>query len=372
MKALLVDDHGLFRHGMELLLTSRLDFSVIYHADNGEQAMQQLSENPDIDIVFLDYNLGTDLGIDVLLRMKARDPSLPISIVSGRDDPEIVMSALGNGASGFIFKHMEPDGLVEAISLILEGGMFVPESMVKKPASQNDSVNLDIYSHQVQHIAEVARKIISEKDLSLRAQEDVECEMTSALNNLLQELQDERARLEDMAFNDELTGIANRRLFFERLDQALKGARRNHVKAALIYVDLDHFKEINDTLGHPIGDEVLLEVSQRLTSILRETDTVARIGGDEFTIILPEVPSDDGIEIFMRRLYDVLRKELTLSSGQILQPTASIGVALSDGTDSVDEIIEKADQTLYKVKQAGRDNFAILEDAPSQNTPKSS
>lgn len=359
MKALLVDDHGLFRHGLEMLLTSRLAFKNILHASNGEQAIQLQLAHPDIDIVLLDYNLGKDLGLDVLVRLKAHDPALPIAMISGRDDPQLIFSALGSGASGFIFKHMEPDDLVAAVELILEGGMYVPSSLLDQtPAAQAGS-HSDIYSHQVHHLAEVARRVIREKNLNLRAQADIECEMTSALNHLLEEFQQDRQRLAALAFNDELTGLANRRLFLERLDQALRNARRSGNAVGLVYIDLDYFKQLNDSLGHPAGDAVLREFGRRLALEVRETDTVARIGGDEFTMIITEVSSLDDIAAFIDRLYNALKVRIELDAGNFWTPSASIGVAVSQAEDTMPELMKRADDVLYQVKHQGRNNYAF-------------
>ncbi len=359
MKALLVDDHGLFRHGMELLLSSRLNFDQTLHACNSDEALKQQADNPDLDLVLLDYNLGKDLGLDVLTKLKKIDPALPIAMVSGRDDPEIIFSALGSGASGFIFKHIEPDDLVKAIHHIMAGGMYVPESMVDSFSGETDITEGDIYSRQVQHIAEVAKRIVNEKNLNLRSQSEIELEMNAALNQLLEELHEERSRLTALAFHDELTGLANRRLFLERLAQSMRSARRNHSNLALVYIDLDYFKEINDSHGHQAGDAVLVETAQRLSDLVRETDTVARLGGDEFTIILTDIPRHEEMRMFIDRLHHSLRQPMDLGDGTNWQPTASIGVAVSNGQESAELLMEKADRTLYQVKNQGRDSFAF-------------
>ena len=280
-------------------------------------------------------------------------------MVSGRDDPEIIFSALGSGASGFIFKHIEPDDLVKAIHHILDGGMYVPESMVDSFNDQHDCPEGDVYSRQVQHIAAVAKKIINEKSLNNKSQQEVELEMNAALNQLLEELHEERSRLTALAFNDELTGLANRRLFYERLDQAMRSAKRNSSNIGLVYIDLDHFKQINDNHGHQAGDEVLVQTAKRLKEVVRETDTVARIGGDEFTIILTDIPRNEEVKVFIDRLHHSLRQTMIIGGGIRWQPTASIGVAISDGQESLESLIGKADKTLYKVKNQGRDSFAF-------------
>lgn len=361
MKVLLVDDHGLFRHGLEMLLASHEEFGQILHAATGKEALALQAEHADIDLVLLDYNLGTDHGLNVLQQMKEVDPALPIVMVSGRDDPQVILSALGSGASGFIQKNLPPEEIISAIDTILEGGMYVPSSLVEdEPSEQRNDFGVS-RQRQLQHLAEVARRVIRDKKLDMRAQEDVENEMTSALNRLLTELQQDRTRLEVLAFQDDLTGVANRRLFLERLNQALRNCRRHQSRMALVYLDLDHFKRINDNLGHQAGDELLKTTATRLAASVREVDTVARLGGDEFTLILMDVQSAEGLNSQLSRLRKTLKEPVVFSSGESCVPSASIGAAISDGEENSEDLMKRADESLYQVKQAGRDNFSVAD-----------
>lgn len=361
MKVLLVDDHGLFRHGLEMLLSSNNQFQHILHAATGQEALAMQEQHSDIDLVLLDYNLGADHGLDVLLKLKQRDPALPIAIVSGRDDPQVILSALGSGASGFIQKNLEPDEIIAAINLILDGGIYVPGNMLEG-ASDNGATSRQQHlsrQKQLQHLAEIARRVIREKNLDVREQSDIENEMTSALNRLVTELQQDRSRLEVLAFQDDLTGVANRRLFLERLEQALRNSRRNKTHMALVYLDLDYFKQINDSLGHQAGDVLLKETAQRLLRSVREVDTVARLGGDEFTLVLVDIQSEEGLRSQLTRLRATLKKPVALEDGQECTPSASIGAAISDGAESAAELMKRADESLYEVKASGRDNFVV-------------
>lgn len=359
MKVLLVDDHGLFRHGLEMLLSAHGGFDHILHAATGQEAIQLQSQHPDIDLVLLDYSLGTDHGLDILLRLKKNDPSLPITMVSGRDDPQVILSALGSGASGFIQKNLEPEEIVAAIELVLNGGIYVPPTVLDGGQEQAPPELKLNRQKQLQYLAEIARRVIREKNLDVREQSDIENEMTSALNRLVVELQQDRTRLEVLAFQDDLTGVANRRLFLERLEQALRTSRRNKTHIALVYLDLDYFKQINDTLGHQAGDELLKETARRLVSSVREVDTVARLGGDEFTLVLMDVQSEEGLRSQLTRLRNTLKSSVLLSSGQECNPSASIGAAISDGAESAADLMRRADESLYQVKASGRDNFFI-------------
>lgn len=362
MKVLLVDDHGLFRHGLEMLLSAHDHFREILHAATHQEALTMQEQHPDIDLVLLDYNLGADHGLDVLLQLKQRDPALPIVMVSGRDDPQVILSALGSGASGFIQKNLEPDDIIAAINLILDGGIYVPGNMLDATGENSSGTPQQHHlsrQKQLQHLAEIARRVIREKNLNVREQADIENEMTSALNRLVTELQQDRTRLEVLAFQDDLTGVANRRLFLERLEQALRSSRRSKTQMALVYLDLDYFKQINDSLGHQAGDILLKETARRLTQSVREVDTVARLGGDEFTLVLVDIQSEEGLRSQLTRLRNTLKKPVTLEHGQECSPSASIGAAISDGSESAADLMKRADESLYEVKASGRDNFVV-------------
>ncbi len=362
MNVLVVDDHGLFRHGLEMLLESKLHFDGIFHASTGAEAISLRDETPDLDLVLLDYNLGTDHGLDVLKQLKAADPSLPIAMVSGRDDPQAILSALGSGASGFIQKHMEPEDIVAAIKLVVDGGMYVPPTVMETHPNKTPAEEMDARQKQLHHLAEIARRVIRDKKLDIREQSEVESEMTSALNNLLNELQQDRTQLELLAFQDDLTGIANRRLFLERLGQALRQCRRNKTQMALVYLDLDHFKQVNDTVGHAAGDILLKATAERLMQSVREVDTVARLGGDEFTVILVDIQSTEDLRNQLHRMRAKLKETVILDTGEPWTPSTSIGAAISDGHEETEDLIKRADSALYEVKERGRDHYVVHSD----------
>ena len=174
----------------------------------------------------------------------------------------------------------------------------------------------------------------------------------------------ERKTLEDelrhQAFHDALTGLANRALFEDRLAHALAGARRHSRLVAVLFLDLDDFKTINDSLGHSTGDELLQAVAIRIGTIVRATDTAARLGGDEFGVLL-EVIDDDEAETIAQRLLEVLKPAFQIA-GRDLRITASIGVARSDGSRAVDELLRNADTAMYAAKDAGKGTMRSFEE----------
>ena len=160
-----------------------------------------------------------------------------------------------------------------------------------------------------------------------------------------------------LAYHDELTGLPNRRLFEDRLSVELAHSHRHQEKLAVMLLDLDQFKTVNDTLGHAMGDKLLQIVGMRLTGLLRRSDTVARIGGDELLLILSEVAQPDDADQTAQKILEAFREPFVFNDQQ-LNITISIGVALypEDGIDS-DTLVKNADTAMYRAKAMGRNNF---------------
>jgi len=163
--------------------------------------------------------------------------------------------------------------------------------------------------------------------------------------------------LDYKAHYDGLTGLPNRELFIDRLTQAIKSANRSHNLVAVLFIDLDHFKDINDSLGHQIGDEVLKEVSNRLKHQIRETDTIARLGGDEFTVIIDALHDTSTIIDIVNNLINSMNTPLIVDEHK-LYSTISIGVALFPDDGSIpDVLLKNADAAMYKAKDEGRNTY---------------
>lgn len=156
---------------------------------------------------------------------------------------------------------------------------------------------------------------------------------------------------------DSLTDLPNRRLFVDRLEQAVRNSRRDQSRIALFLIDLDHFKEINDTLGHHLGDELLIEVAKRIKGCLRESDTVARLGGDEFTVILQQLKTSTDVEHIAQSIIDTLTVPFQLGTEKI-NISASIGITFCpDDGITMAELLKNADQAMYAVKKVGRNGY---------------
>lgn len=171
----------------------------------------------------------------------------------------------------------------------------------------------------------------------------------------ISERKSHQAQLERLASFDELTHVPKRNLFLDRLEQSIALARRNGRKVGVLFVDLDRFKTINDTLGHACGDRVLQQSAQRMLACLRHVDTVGRYGGDEFVVLLPEITNVADIETVAQKICGEFRQPFDLQ-GQTASIGASVGIAVfpQDG-DSAESLVRHADEAMYAAKLAGRD-----------------
>jgi diguanylate cyclase (GGDEF)-like protein/PAS domain S-box-containing protein len=164
-----------------------------------------------------------------------------------------------------------------------------------------------------------------------------------------------------LAYYDHLTGLPNRALFNDRLELAIKNARRNKDRVALMFLDLDQFKIVNDTYGHDIGDELLKQVSGRITAVLRDSDTLARMGGDEFTVILPYIENAEGGLVDAKNIAEKILAVFTepfMISDITIKTSTSIGIALyQDDADTTTALLKFADTAMYEAKNAGRNTY---------------
>lgn len=174
------------------------------------------------------------------------------------------------------------------------------------------------------------------------------------LQKYVVKLQDAERSLKKQAFFDPLTGLANRLLLIDRFESAMRHSKRSLKQFAVLMVDLNKFKAINDTYGHAAGDTVLIAVAQRLVAIVRASDTVARLGGDEFVLIIESITEREQVAALGQKLIDVLSQSVTLESGEVVQVGGSVGYAWypKDG-ENLRDILDVADQAMYFCKTSG-------------------
>ncbi|WP_237711193.1 EAL domain-containing protein [Oceanimonas sp. GK1] len=182
----------------------------------------------------------------------------------------------------------------------------------------------------------------------------------AALFTDITHIRENEDKIRRLAYYDPLTGLPNRRLLEDRLDLAIRHANRSKQHLAVIFLDLDHFKQVNDTLGHAAGDELLLEVSRRIRTRLREDDTLARLGGDEFIVLLPELNEPDEASRVARRLIDAIAEPFQINNHQF-RIGCSLGVSLyPDDANSAEQLLHHADAAMYQAKQEGRNDYRLF------------
>jgi len=189
-----------------------------------------------------------------------------------------------------------------------------------------------------------------------------ELKMTQiSLEKSLKKLDEQQEKLSYLANHDELTGLPNRRLLHDRLQQNIDKAKRFKTQVAVIFIDLDYFKNINDSFGHATGDKLLIEFSNRLKSKIREYDTIVRLGGDEFCIVLGDILNVEDVYKFLISLMEVIKAPFLIEN-HFFHVTMSLGVAISpdDGTN-VDTLLKNADAALYKSKENGRNKYSFYD-----------
>lgn len=184
--------------------------------------------------------------------------------------------------------------------------------------------------------------------------------LTAIVRDVTERKQAESAMLH-LALHDPLTGLPNRSLFRERLQQAMGEAQRDGRLVAVVFLDLDRFKIINDTLGHDMGDHILSEVASRLDSCLRRGDTVARLGGDEFTLIFADIAKIDDVDLLLRKIIDAISAPLQIGGSELFV-TASLGVTVYPLDDSdIDVLLRNADTAMYAAKESGCNNYRFFD-----------
>ena len=246
---------------------------------------------------------------------------------------------LGKNARIFRAEQMDIEVLTDLWAVVNSGRDWQGELQLRKKNSENIWVLVSI-SPVTNERGQISHFVIVCEDVSL--------------------LKEARSRMEELAYVDSLTGLANRMLFRDRLEQVLKGLSRSNSMAALLYLDLDNFKRINDSMGHDVGDALLMKVAENLRQCVRHQDTVARMGGDEFVILLTDIDGMSGASAVARKIMDTMAQPLQLLKKEILI-TPSIGITLAP-TDSLnaDILLKNADMAMYKAKSSGRNNYQFF------------
>ncbi|MES9837017.1 MAG: EAL domain-containing protein [Candidatus Thiodiazotropha sp.] len=422
IKVLIVED---LTYDAELMALRLRDegFDIDYSRVQAEaDYLAALADQP--DLVLCDWHLPQFSGLRALSLLRQQDLDLPFIIVSGGIGEEAAIDALRQGANDYVLKD-RPARLGEAVKRVLEDKQLrkahrIAEEKLRlaERAFQNTAegitvtdVNGDIvstnpafeaitgYTHEEvmdqnprilksgHHEPSFYRDMwdtllkaghwrgeiwnrrkngdVYPEWLTISAVKDNRGDTTHYVGVFtdITQIKEAQDQINFLAHHDALTQLPNRALFRERFDHALMHARRESNSIALLFLDLDRFKTVNDTLGHPSGDLVLLEVSRRMSNIIRSSDTIARLGGDEFVLLLEEQTSAQHAAVVARKLIDLFSTPMNIGEHELVV-TASIGITLypNDGDDP-DLLIRHADRAMYEAKQQGRNTYRFFTQA---------
>ncbi|MDJ0832297.1 MAG: EAL domain-containing protein [Gammaproteobacteria bacterium] len=419
-RLLLVDDDAGFRLTTREALTG-LGYQVI-EADSARQALARLQQQP-VDLVLLDAIMPEMNGFELCAHIQesAELRRIPVVLVTGLDDMDSINQAFDSGAAGFTHKplnytlldhqirfqiraskvardlHESSERLISAQKMAGLGywrwdtqqDRFMIsdqlQHMLDREANGNVTSLQDFLAyvhpedHQfVQHSMQqpnhgsdgegIDYRLLTGQNrvLIVHQQIDISDENESIILGTVQDVTSQKAaekRIRQLAYTDELTGLASRAYFYKHLDEIIKSSRRRNEEFAILYLDLDGFKDVNDSLGHDMGDELLKIIAGRLTESIRENDFIARLSGDEFCIVLDNIADHVNAADTANRCLQAVNQPVKLGSQQI-RPRCSIGIAHSptDG-EEVQTLLKAADSAMYAAKAEGKHRYAFYESA---------
>ncbi len=410
---LVADDDATHRRVLQDIL-EKAGFRVVL-AENGKIALEQFSEMQP-DVVLLDVEMPELDGFSVCESIRAQEGlrETPIFIITGREDKEAVARAYSVGATDFLNKPIalpvlphrihyvlrtstslnDLRGLIRAIPdliFVVDADGEVQEGLSRGDATHTQQIqalstaskvsfypceNDDEARACIKRALETGKTQVYEhklEGLDIHLETRFVTRDSNSVLAIVRDITDRKsseAKIFNLAYFDELTALPNRQLFGQSLERTIKTAKRDNQKFAILFVDLDRFKRINDTLGHSVGDVLLKDVAKRLDSCTRSSDSVARfdvgqgggiqlarLGGDEFVIKLYGIESEATVSAIATRIISVLTPPFNCEGHQFVV-TPSIGIAMypDDGL-TAEELLMNADSAMYRAKFAGRNNF---------------
>ncbi len=411
-RILIVEDDPATRAGLEGLLgDGSTDVATAASLDEGRRELARF----DPDICLTDLKLPDGSGID-FIRSARESARRDVIVLTGNGSIDTAVQAMKEGAFDYLLKPLRPaelGGLLQrldrkreverqlreqetrfraliehssdAIALLSAEGkiLYASPSTARVIGRRGRDLIGSLWLEQLHPAdsaaaADLFAAILADRgrpgtiESRLRADRKGERWIEMTMTNLLEESSvgavvvnyrdvTERRRaideLEYRAFHDELTGLPNRALFLDRLTQAIALARRDGRKLAVMFIDLDNLKRVNDTLGHSAGDEVIRAVTERLRGCVREADTLARVGGDEFTLLVPEIADESDAVTVAAKTLAAVREPFRVGDRE-LSVTTSIGIGFypRDGADP-ESLMVCADKALYRAKETGRNRY---------------
>jgi diguanylate cyclase (GGDEF)-like protein len=337
-RLLLVDDV----RDNRLLLKRRLErrgFDVV-EAESGWAALELIEKDP-FDLVLLDIMMPGIDGIETLKRIRAQKTAsdLPVIMVTGKTASENVVEALQLGANDYVTKPVD-----FAVTLARV------ETQIKRRQAE----------HQAIVATEQLRKINEELEYRI---EDRTSKLIDANKRLKAEIasrKESQARSQYLAYHDSLTGLGNRLMFKEQIEEALNDVSMMTQPLAVLFLDLDGFKSVNDTVGHSIGDLLLKLVGAKLRDLLPQTDRIARLGGDEFAILQISASQPDASVELAEQIISLVEQPFNIE-GHEISVGASVGIAIAHpGSVSTDDFLKSADLAMYCAKSDGRRTYRLF------------
>jgi len=407
MRVLLVEDNPGDARLLEFMLMEALADYTLAKASSLKEAIASIREQ-EFDLILLDLSLPDSESKRTFWQVYAEAPAVAIVVMTGLDDEAFASELVQAGAQDFLVKGsvdarwlaramryaIERKRAEERLRLAAQVFESTMEGIVITDArNQVVSVNpafCSMTGFESEEVVGQHRNIIWGDTLEavpvsqdgsngwrgesfLRRKSGERFPVWMSITDVLglarevshrvivfaeiTALKQTEARLHFLANHDPLTGLPNRLMFNERLQQALANAQRTGDQVGVLFVDLDRFKNVNDTLGHTIGDKLLQQVAGRVGACVRGTDTVARLGGDEFALILTNVQNDEDAQIVAQKILDAMRPAFDVDAHEIYI-TASIGIACCPPSGDVAEmLLQRADVAMYSAKSLGKDTF---------------
>ncbi|MDB5762077.1 MAG: response regulator receiver protein [Herminiimonas sp.] len=342
-KVLLVNDHPASLLALETLLTranENNDYEVVT-ARSGEEALRKVlhQQNDQFAVILLDVSMPGMDGFETaeIIHSHPRSASVPIIFVTAHYADEMHrLKGYQKGAVDYLFTPVIPQILQNKVSVFVE--------LAKK--------NLQL-EHKTRELAELNR------DLQVQQMQDLK-RINATLETEIVERRQAEERAHGLATRDPLTGLLNRRSLIEHLERAISRAARQKTGLAVLFLDMDRFKTINDTLGHDVGDELLIQVAARTRSAVRDSDVVARLGGDEFVVLMEGLPAYPNAAEVAKKIVQAHTPAYTIGTN-CLKTSVSIGISLypQDG-NSVQVLMKNADLAMYHAKQQRRGSIQFF------------
>lgn len=319
---------------------SRRGFEIV-EADCGKRALELVEIEP-FDIVLLDMMMPEMDGFEVLerIRLQFSASELPVLMVTAKTQSEDIVGALQRGANDYITKPVDFAVALARVNAQIERKRAEEEVIKSNHALQRMNVELEA------RVKERTGRLM---------------EINQQLKSEIAQRQASEERSQYLAYHDPLTGLGNRLMFREALEKAIEQTSGTHQKLAILFMDLDGFKGVNDTLGHSVGDDLLKVVAARLRDCIKDTDVIARLGGDEFAILQQsETQPASAISLASRMVKEVA--ELAEVDGQEVAVSASVGIAVArDVAEDPEELLRNADLAMYRAKSDGRGAFRVFD-----------